>query len=427
MALRLKTRLCLASRLLLRASNSGFRRRQASRLFSEYITKTYGSPQGISVNLLLEDVKKAGLWYENDARLSSLVDAKKATETGYLNEDQFTSIAGPCLPLVEKAVTGQLVIPDFLEFTKQIDTIYSSGAEISGGKLADYIPLLASVDPSFWGVSLCTVDGQRYDCGDAKERFSIQSAGKAFNYGILNDLIGRDNLHKFVGKEPSGLKFNEIALDSEGRPHNPLINSGSLLLCALHAPSSSSADRINQMLKIYKRLCGGETLSVSMPIYSSEKDHADRNYALAYFLKENKCFPPNTQLESILNYYFQLCSIEITCQNGAVMAGTLANAGVCPITMDKVYSQPAVRDTLALMHTCGMYDLSGKFSFNVGLPAKSGVSGAIIVVVPDILGLCLYGPLIDRFGNSVKGVAFCEKLVETFHYHIYDSNKRFKL
>ncbi|KAF2353219.1 Glutaminase, partial [Trinorchestia longiramus] len=172
---------------------------------------------------------------------------------------------------------------------------------------------------------------------------------------------------------------------------------------------------------MYKRLAAGEYLGFNNSVFLSEKECADRNFALAYFMRENKCFPPGTKLQETLEFYFQLCSLEITAESGAVMAATLANGGINPLNGDPVLTCEAVRNTLTLMHSCGMYNYSGQFAFKVGLPAKSGVSGCILLVVPNTLGICLWSAPLDVNGNSCRGVQFCSELVNQFKFHHFDN------
>ncbi|KAL6735434.1 hypothetical protein Aduo_005877 [Ancylostoma duodenale] len=290
------------------------------------------------------------------------------------------------------------------------------------GAVATYIPQLARQDPSLWGMSICTIDGQRVSYGDYKYNFCIQSVAKAFNYSIVASDLGAETVHSYVGYEPSGRLFNEICLDSNGKPHNPMINSGAIIVTSLIKKGMSMADRFDFVLHEYRKLAGGEHIGFDNATFLSERDSADRNYALSYYMKENGCFPSGTKsLREELDLYFQLCSLETNCDTLAVMAATLANGGVCPLTNERCVSPQPCRDVLSLMYSCGMYDLSGKFAFQVGLPAKSGVSGVLIVVVPNLMGIALFSPLLDKTGNPNRGVAFCKKLIEKFNFHNYDS------
>ncbi|CUV67068.1 glutaminase [Caenorhabditis elegans] len=200
-----------------------------------------------------------------------------------------------------------------------------------------------------------------------------------------------------------------------------MVNSGAIVITSLIKSKTNMADRFDFVLNQYRKIAGNEFIGFNNATFLSERATADRNYALSYFMKENRCFPKETEsLTDALDFYFQLCSVEVTCESLAVMASTLANGGVCPITNETCVDPNPCRDVLSLMYSCGMYDASGQFSFNVGLPAKSGVSGAMIVVVPNVMGICLFSPPLDSLGNSCRGVAFCKKLVSTFNFHNYD-------
>uniref|UniRef100_A0AC35U614 Glutaminase n=1 Tax=Rhabditophanes sp. KR3021 TaxID=114890 RepID=A0AC35U614_9BILA len=176
------------------------------------------------------------------------------------------------------------------------------------------------------------------------------------------------------------------------------------------------------MLTRYREIAGGEYIGFNNATFLSERSTADRNFAIAYYMKEMGCFPKETTcLTEALDFYFQLCSLEATCESLSVMAATLANGGVCPITTKKCIENRPCRDVLSLMYSCGMYDYSGQFSFQVGLPAKSGVSGVMIVVVPNVMSIAMYSPPLDKLGNSCRGVAFCKELINRFNFHNYDS------
>ncbi|KAJ3584047.1 hypothetical protein NHX12_014543 [Muraenolepis orangiensis] len=179
------------------------------------------------------------------------------------------------------------------------------------------------------------------------------------------------------------------------------------------------------VMNFMNKLAGNEYVGFSNATFQSERESGDRNFAIGYYLKEKKCFPEGTDMTSILDFYFQLCSIEVTCESASVMAATLANGGFCPITGERVLSPEAVRNTLSLMHSCGMYDFSGQFAFHVGLPAKSGVAGGILLVVPNVMGVMCWSPPLDKLGNSVRGIQFCTDLVSLCNFHNYDNLRHF--
>uniref|UniRef100_A0A915DW06 glutaminase n=1 Tax=Ditylenchus dipsaci TaxID=166011 RepID=A0A915DW06_9BILA len=303
----------------------------------------------------------------------------------------------------------QLDCASWSHFCSIIKEIYTMCAHVTEGNVATYIPQLARANSKHWGVSICTVDGQRVSFGDSKVPFCVQSVSKAFNYAIAASDLGADVLHQFVGQEPSGRLFNEICLDSKNKPHNPMVNSGAIIVTSLIQSKTNIADRFDYVLGRYRKIAGGQYVGFNNAVFLSERLTADRNCALAYYMKEYKCFPSETtSITDALDFYFQLCSLEANCESAAVMAATLANGGVCPLTEERCIDSRPCRDVLSLMYSCGMYDYSGQFSFHVGLPAKSGVSGAMIVVVPNLMGICLWSPPLDAMGNTCRGVAFCK-------------------
>uniref|UniRef100_A0A914MTS1 glutaminase n=1 Tax=Meloidogyne incognita TaxID=6306 RepID=A0A914MTS1_MELIC len=339
-----------------------------------------------------------------------------------LSKNDFKRVISESMSLIVQTIQGDLIVPAWAHFTKIIKEIYEECKPITEGKVANYIPQLARVSPDNWGVAICTVDGQRHSFGNSNIPFCVQSVSKAFNYGIAASEMGAEYVHKYVGQEPSGRLFNEICLDSNNKPHNPMVNSGAIIVTSLIQNKLDMADRFEHMINEYRKISGGEYVGFNNAVFLSETNTADRNYALAYFMKENGCFPPGTgNLKEALDFYFQLCSLEVTCEGMAVMASTLANGGVCPLTGERCIGSRPCRDVLSLMNSCGMYDYSGQFAFHVGLPAKSGVSGVMIVVVPNIMGIALWSPALDKMGNSVRGVEFCKRLIQRFNFHNYDS------
>ncbi|KAL2102004.1 hypothetical protein ACEWY4_003765 [Coilia grayii] len=345
--------------------------------------------------------------------------------TVMIDQELFRKCVGSNIMLLTQAFRRKFIIPDFETFVSHINQIYYSAQQQRGGQVADYIPQLAKLSPDSWGVSLCTVDGQRHSVGDTQVPFCLQSCVKPLEYAVAVHEAGSEDVHKYVGKEPSGLKFNKLSLDEDDKPHNPMVNAGAIVISSLIKPGANKAEKFDYVLEYVKRMAGLEYVGFNNSVFQSEKETGDRNYAIGYYLKEKKCFPQGSDMSAALDFYFQLCSIEVTCESGSVMAATLANGGICPITGERVLSAEAVRNTLSLMHSCGMYDYSGQFAFHVGLPAKSGVSGAVLLVVPNIMGLMCWSPPLDRVGNSVRGIHFCEELVSLFNFHNYDNLRHF--
>ena len=291
------------------------------------------------------------------------------------------------------------------------------------GKVADYIPQLSKVNSDLFGVSICKVNGDIINFGDTNYKFCLQSCSKPLSYCIAHELHGRSHVHKCVGYEPSGRTFNAFVLNRQGLPHNPMINAGAIMVASLLNPKDEPSNRFELVKSYYSKLCGNiQEISFDNSVYLSEKHHADRNISLAYYMRENGSFiedmSPN-EIDETLSLYFQCCSILINSKMGSVMAATLANAGLCPITNEQVFKTETVQDCLTLMYGCGMYDFSGQFAFEVGLPAKSGVSGCIFLVIPNVMGICIFSPKLDELGNSVKGIEFCKKLTEKINYHIF--------
>ncbi|XP_043527047.1 glutaminase liver isoform, mitochondrial isoform X4 [Frieseomelitta varia] len=342
-------------------------------------------------------------------------------ETQKLNREQFRRIVNPNIVLISRAFRHQFIIPDWSGFTKHIEDFYWKCKTNSEGKVASYIPQLARMNPDYWGVSVCTIDGQRFSIGDTSIPFTLQSCSKPLTYAIALDRLGQEVVHQYVGQEPSGRNFNELVLDYNKKPHNPMINAGAILVCSLLKslikPEMTLAEKFDFTMNYFKKLAGGENLGFNNAIFLSEREAADRNYALGFYMREHNCYPDKSNLKEILDFYFQCCSMEANCDTMAVVAATLANGGICPITEEKVLKPDSVRDVLSLMHSCGMYDYSGQFAFKVGIPAKSGVSGSLLVVIPNVMGICTWSPPLDPLGNSCRGVQFCQELVSEFNFH----------
>ena len=315
---------------------------------------------------------------------------------------------------------------NFEKIKEIITEIYEEVITNKSGEVADYIPQLSQVNPDLFGISVCTIDGYKFDIGDTKEEFCLQSCSKPLSYCIARELNGLDGVHKHVGYEPSGGKFNAFILNKDGKPHNPLINAGSIMVCSLIEPDEEPSHKFDIIHKYYKRASANSHIGFDTAVFLSEKHHADRNISLAYYMRENGAFNDKmvpSKINETLELYFQACSITINTDTGAILSSTLANNGICPISQERIFETDVVRDCLSLMYMCGMYDYSGQFAFEIGLPAKSGVSGCIMLIVPNVMGVCIWSPRLDDNGNSVRGVEVCKKLNEktNYIYHIFNN------
>ncbi|XP_069839674.1 glutaminase kidney isoform, mitochondrial isoform X2 [Dendropsophus ebraccatus] len=383
----------------------------------------------IPVHKFITALKSTGL-RTSDPRLKECMDMLRlslqtSSDGVMLDKELFKKCVQSNIVLLTQAFRRKFVIPDFMSFTSHIDELFESAKKLSGGKVADYIPQLAKFSPDLWGVSLCTVDGQRHSVGDTKVPFCLQSCVKPLKYAISVNDLSTEYVHRYVGKEPSGLRFNKLFLNEDEKPHNPMVNAGAIVVTSLIKQGASNAEKFDYVMQFLNKMAGNEYVGFSNATFQSERESGDRNFAIGYYLKEKKCFPEHTDMVGTLDFYFQLCSIEVTCESASVMAATLANGGFCPITGERVLSPEAVRNTLSLMHSCGMYDFSGQFAFHVGLPAKSGVSGGILLVVPNVMGLMCWSPPLDKLGNSVRGIQFCQDLVSLCNFHNYDNLRHF--
>ena len=294
--------------------------------------------------------------------------------------------------------------------------------EASKGKKAAYIPQLERA-PDVFNVSFCTCVGEVWDCHKGGETFSIQSIMKPALYGLCLNLIGVEETHKYVGFESSGADFNKLCLDKNNLPHNPLINAGAIMVTSLvldHYKDKNKASIFEEICTFFTLLCGSP-LSFDNSVFLSESEHANQNRCLAYMMKEKSGMKGD--VENILQLYFSICSLCVSTKQLAIYAATLANNGINPSTKEKVFEPTVARKIQSQMLVSGLYDASGTFAFEVGLPAKSGVAGGIIVVVPGKLGFATYEPNLSPEGNSVKGVQFIKNIAKQFDYSIFGEQK----
>jgi glutaminase len=298
-----------------------------------------------------------------------------------------------------------------------LEQIYQRYKPLNEGKVASYIPELAKAQPNWFSICIMTVDGQIFEVGDIDRRFTIQSMSKIFTYGMALEDRGCEVLLSRVGVEPTGDPFNSIIrLDENSkRPDNPMVNAGAIATTGL-IKGVDITDRLNRILEMFKRYVGREVF-IDVPTFLSERATGDRNRSLAYLMRHFEMI--EADIDETLDLYFQQCSIMVTCHDLALMAATLANRGVNPITEQQAVASKYVRDILSVMYTCGMYNFAGEWAYKVGIPAKSGVSGGIIGVVPQRFGIAVFSPPLDVHGNSVRGIKVFEALSRELNLHIF--------
>ena len=297
--------------------------------------------------------------------------------------------------------------------TESLTTVVSD----TSGELANYIPELAAVDPDKLAASIVMVDGEQYAAGDSDVEFTIQSISKPFVYALALADRGFDDVLAKVGVEPSGEPFNELSLeDGSGKPLNPMINAGAITTHSLVGPpGATQGERMERVISGLSAFAG-RRLSVNERVYESELEHAHRNYAIAHMLRGHGILTGDPEVS--VQGYTRQCSLMVTVKDLALMAATLANYGVHPVTGEQVVPKGVVRQVLSVMFTCGMYNSAGDWATQVGVPAKSGVGGGIIGAVPGQLGVATFSPRLDGHGNSVRGVELFEQFSDDMGMHV---------
>lgn len=298
-----------------------------------------------------------------------------------------------------------------------LNDVHARHAGCHDGAVANYIPELAAADPNHFGLALTTVDGQTFAVGDHDVAFTIQSISKPFTYGLALEDHGLDAVLGKVGVEPSGDAFNAIELDPHtNRPFNPMVNAGAIATADL-VEGADLVERSKRVAAMLARHAGRE-LPVDQSVLLSERATGDRNRAMALLMRSAGAV--SQRVEESLELYFGQCSTLVTAADLSMMAATLANGGVNPRTGDVALDPALVKHVLGVMYTCGMYDHAGAWSVRVGLPAKSGVAGGILAVVPGRLGIGTFSPPLDEAGNSVRGVLAIEQLSADLGLHLLE-------
>ncbi|WP_106769257.1 glutaminase A [Paenibacillus faecalis] len=289
----------------------------------------------------------------------------------------------------------------------------------ASGEVASYIPELSKAPPDALGITLLDANGDVATAGDCHMHFTMQSISKVFTLILSLMDNGEDAVFRKVGMEPTGDNFNsmlKLELVRPGIPFNPMINAGAITVTSL-IHGSSPQEKIERILHFFRKIAGNDRLRYDMDVYQSELENANLNRSIAYFLKENGVL--ETPVEEILDVYIHHCSILVNCADLARMALVLALGGIDPQTGKQLIPRRYVRIARTFMTTCGMYNASGEFAIDVGLPAKSGVSGGIMTLVPGRYGIGVVGPALNDKGNSQAGVQLLEMISKEMEWSMF--------
>ncbi len=299
-----------------------------------------------------------------------------------------------------------------------LQEIHQKYSTLHAGEVASYIPQLATANPEHFGIVLVATDGEVYAVGDTEVAFTLQSISKPFVYATALADRGLEAVLQKIHVEPTGDAFNSISLHpATGAPLNPMINAGAIVAAGLVDGGTPAAQwqRILGSLSAF----AGRSLAIDEAVYQSESETGFRNRAIGWMVRNFGVIESDPT--PVVENYFRQCSVLVNCRDLGMMGATLANGGINPLTGERVLPNSLVRPTLAVMSTCGMYDYAGSWMFEVGLPAKSGVSGGILAVLPGRFAVVTYAPRLDAKGNSVRGIEVCKAISKNLGLHMMDT------
>ncbi len=315
-----------------------------------------------------------------------------------------------------------MIMPDTFQLLKHDvavkiveDAMKIARLDIPKGAVADYIPELGKVDPDQLGICIYPLRGSKISIGDYDTRFTMQSISKIFSLCIALELFGPEKLFEKIGAEPSGEAFNSLVeLDlNSNKPYNPLINSGAIAVAGMLIEEVSFHD-----MQIFAReLCNDDEIKINRAVYDSEMANCSRNRAIAYLLESKGII--ETDVEDALRFYTKMCALETNAESLAAFASRLANDGVGNISGKRYISSETARIVKTLMLTCGMYDGSGTYAVEVGIPTKSGVGGGLMAVSNKRAGIGVFGPALDAKGNSIAGCRLLKEIAQKLRLSLF--------
>lgn len=300
---------------------------------------------------------------------------------------------------------------------EQLEDLHRRHLSIGDDQVASFYPAEMEAQRHLFGVAGTNVDGTQWSVGDCDHRFPLHSISKVFTYALALEDNGREETLRRVGVEPSGDPFNSITFDeARNRPHNPMVNAGALVAANL-VHGRDRAEKIERLVDRLRIYAGNPELHVDEEIFAREMVSNDRNLALSYLMRSLGMI--DGDIEDNIIVYLSACSVQVTALELSAMGATLANGGMNPHSRNRALAKQNVRDVISVMSTCGMYNAAGEWAYDVGIPAKSGVSGGIVTTIPNYFGLGLFSPGLDVYGNSVRGINLCRELSERFGLHVF--------
>ena len=362
-------------------------------------------------------------------QLQSMIKALEGKgPTDPISLQEFAGLVLSC-NFVKKVFESRLIIPEYSAFHRNFWEVYreikaDGDGRYSKGTCADYIPSLGKADPSWFGTSFCSIHGQYSAFGDSMTKFSMQSVSKVAAYAMIYEIYAQknggngDGVHEFVGAEPSGQRFNAAVFDKKGRPHNPMVNAGAIMVSTLLVHEGKT---VEDFQKFYMSASCAPRADIDLPLYKEEAMTGCNNHALRSLMLARGVYPQKSRFEETrqladdgLDFYFVQCSMLVDCEGMARFGAMLANNGVNPSTNERIVSPATVKATISLMHSCGMYDGAGQFGKDHGAPTKSGVAGGLMTVIPGIGAIASFSPPLNDEGNCVRGIYVIEKLSEKY-------------
>jgi len=387
---------------------------------------------------LLNHIKKGGVYSHH--QLQTLINALEVkAPKDPIDFQEFEQLLGG-QNFIKRVLENQLIFPQYPAFHNNFKMAYDDIKEdkdnkYQWGEVASYIPSLFKADPKWWASSFCSTDGQFSQLGDYQGKFSMQSVSKVVAYSYLYNLHvlkgNGDEVHKWVGEEPSGVAFNAPVFDKLGRPHNPMVNAGAIMVSTLLVNEGKT---IEDFQNFYKRASCAARADIDLPLYKEEALTGCNNHALRSLMLARGRYPEKENFEATrkladdgLDWYFVQCSMLVDVEGMARFGAMLANNGINPSTGERIVEPETVQATVTLMQTCGMYDGAGKFTKDHGCPTKSGVSGGLMTVIPGIGAVASWSPPLNDEGNCVRGIGMIEKLNKIYlNFNLFhkDSSKR---